>query len=1174
VPGGAPVVDVSEVVDEPEVPGRRAAMTGPRRTVSRWPARRPVKPAGRGPLFWVLVAVSGTVLLLGLAFAGVYFAVWMPRWREHESVDGYRAEFPATLRGDMRDRLADPRPGTVEGTLLALHRETFLVRSAHTLGPRPGVGPDALTQEAVDALLIAFPGAVVIRTDPIGVSEFPGREVVLEGPDRWGVVARVVVAETRTYTVVVVGPGVTPDGPRVRRFLDSFRITTQELYTKRAQRLETERRVAEAVAAERHQREEAKRQEDARLAAENRKHDEVEAKERAFATSVEKAREDFRSAGRPAPDPYLIPGLVLHLGFDGPDPMWPKSAGKLTVSPGAAPGPGPRGTALYLTPKGHVTLDEPSRELKAVLEGPLTIAGWVKLRFRPVTIFQVHDRRGLTPVGHLTAGGRRLVFNSRYRYDAWQDEEINSQESEGRVRPQWGHGGQWRHIAVVRERRGAGERVLVYLDGQVVTDAAAPPWSWSDTSRLTFAAAAPTTEKAWPGPIGPVNKFGNVMGPEDTEVVCAADEICLYDRPLTAAEVRVLAGVDKVPADIAKKERPAAPVAEVAEPIVLTPAAESLPPLVGIAFDPARKTAWAVTARRPAELIRLSYPEMVEQGRYRLPGRAGPVAFDAPENALFVAVRADGGFEPIEPDGWPAAGGAIHRYNLADLPVPVPGAPPAITPGAETALPGMDPVTALAVDPSGEWLCAIRKNTSGRGYAEGRTLRLPLHLQGADKYLAPPPSTFDRTGFPYRLGVPEYGSAVWFPAERDGSKPAPGEWSRIDLRTGRSAGRVSFGSDLPLGFGRSHDWAIHPDGDRLFLPFKGNLIEVRPVLAGRPAEGQRLLIPAIKAESRAVRLGLTADGRYLFCAVPEDRLTVVETDPAAARPLSATLMGEQNAYSVPFWVAPDGAVVVFLSGRVVRVNYPAGRAPRSVTRAERLAVAPLPRRVGHTAAPTDIPGLTFYLPLDDRDGDGVREVVSGKTVGKLFDAEFVDGVRGRAARLRADVKSAGSAGLDLKDQLGAVRFAANQPFTICVWMRAVEGNGGSAFFATRKVGKVGEAYLGASVSLIPKPDPMLSALIRERSDDPKSQVTYAGENRYVKERHVWRHVAIIRDAAGQVRVAWDGVTSSARPFAIAMEYDTFGLGTGAYQDGIDVDEFCIFNRALSDDEVRKLAGVP
>jgi hypothetical protein len=267
----------------------------------------------------------------------------------------------------------------------------------------------------------------------------------------------------------------------------------------------------------------------------------------------------------------------------------------------------------------------------------------------------------------------------------------------------------------------------------------------------------------------------------------------------------------------------------------------------------------AVTARRPAELIRLSYPELVEQGRYRLPGRAGPVAFDAPDNALFVAVRIDGGFEMPEAEGWPSAGGLLHRFDLADLPAAAPGRVPEITASAEAGLPGPNPVTALAVSTDGQWVCAIRKNASTRGFVpEGRTFRLPANLRGADKYLAPPPNVFDGTGFPYRLGVPEFGSTVWFPADRDRSKPGPGEWGRIDLQTGKSASRVFFGTDMTLEFGHRHDWAIHPDGDRLFLPFTGDLIEVHPVPAGRPADGQRLLIPGSRAESRGVRLGPTA----------------------------------------------------------------------------------------------------------------------------------------------------------------------------------------------------------------------------------------------------------------------------------------------------------------------------
>jgi hypothetical protein len=146
--------------------------------------------------------------------------------------------------------------------------------------------------------------------------------------------------------------------------------------------------------------------------------------------------------------------------------------------------------------------------------------------------------------------------------------------------------------------------------------------------------------------------------------------------------------------------------------------------------------------------------------------------------------------------------------------------------------------------------------------------------------------------------------------------------------------------------------------------------------------------------------------------------------------VSATLAGERNAYSVPFWVASDGAVVVFVSGRVVWVSYPAGRSPRPVTSAVRLAVVPLPRRVGRTTAPTDIPGLTFYLRLDDREGEGCARSCPARWSASWSTPSSWTGCG--AARLRANIKAPGSAGLDLKDQLGTVRFSANQPFTICV----------------------------------------------------------------------------------------------------------------------------------------------
>jgi hypothetical protein len=90
-------------------------------------------------------------------------------------------------------------------------------------------------------------------------------------------------------------------------------------------------------------------------------------------------------------------------------------------------------------------------------------------------------------------------------------------------------------------------------------------------------------------------------------------------------------------------------------------------------------------------------------------------------------------------------------------------------------------------------------------------------------------------------------------------------------------------------------------------------------------------------------VGLTADGRYLFRAAG-GRLTLHDGESSAAPPELALPPGDVG----PFWVAPDGGVVVFRSGRLVRVAFPAGAAPvvpPPPPRPARAEVAPAPRPV-------------------------------------------------------------------------------------------------------------------------------------------------------------------------------------------------------------------------------------
>jgi hypothetical protein len=69
---------------------------------------------------------------------------------------------------------------------------------------------------------------VVRETRFVVAGVCPGREVVLRGKNQttaW----RVVVAGPRVYEIIARGPWVKADGPRTRRFLDSFAVTDDTL---------------------------------------------------------------------------------------------------------------------------------------------------------------------------------------------------------------------------------------------------------------------------------------------------------------------------------------------------------------------------------------------------------------------------------------------------------------------------------------------------------------------------------------------------------------------------------------------------------------------------------------------------------------------------------------------------------------------------------------------------------------------------------------------------------------------------------------------------------------------------------------------------------------------------------------------------------------------------------
>lgn len=1164
------------------------------------PRRRPTPPPARrrGVLFWLVLAGGGLIGLFGCGCGGLFLALDTPRWRDHEPArGGYRVEFPGPSRDDLARRRQDPaKPEmTIEGTVMLLRREEFVVGYFDLpAGPRPT--DDVLLREAVAGMLRTLPGARATQEDPVLVSDFPGREVVVETPDGAVFVGRVVLAESRVYVVVAGGPHASADSARVRRFIDSFAVTDPDLIAKATARRDAGRRELAALEETRAKAEAERRQRDERQRAdEQRRRDALDAQEREYQTALRKEREAFFApAGRSAPDPYAVPGLVTHLGFDEAEPLWPAKAGRLELPDGATRGPGPRGPALYLPAGRGVALKDLTPWVTSGLRESVTFSGWVKLRFRPVILVQPEGPTG-GAFGSVSAGGSQLAFNSKGGRDGVEDEKAPSGGS--RVTAPWARDDRWHHVVAVRESRRGDERLVLFLDGEQVAEHAAGAADWSAVRGLLFGIPSFSYGPTWTGPAGPsaVPVPGRPSDLAPTETVCAVDEICVYNRALTPAEVRVLAGVTPVPAELAGRQRPADPTAP-AGPVTLTPAPQ-LRRLAGVAFDPARGAAWAVTDDGPrADLLRLSYPDLRTVARYDLGGAAGPVAFDPVANRLFVVVRpprTDGQVDrPGEPTPWPAVFGGIHRYDLDAIPAPGPAARLAPTAAVlpRTAWPA--PVTALAVTADGDWVVAVTRAENVGRAPTGAVYRLPAHFQNSTDFQTA--VSAGTPGYFYRLAPAPAGSGVWYGLESRGG------WSRLDA----AAWKQETFRQPSVPHVQDTDWAVHPDGGRGYVVNDGGGVdEVRPYdpQSGRPHRRRPLVAPPPRdaagfgAGSHGGYLGLTADGRYLFQSPSGGGLTVADTTiptaPDQPPAPSASLRGVGPA--APFWLSPDGTLAVFRTGQVVRVGYPAGAAPvvpAASPRAARVAVAPLPRRAaprGFTHAgpvpppATELPGLRFYLPFDDEAGPTVREGVSGKAVGVLKAGEFVDGVRGKALRLSHDPvgRPLQPTALDLADQKGAFRVPAGAPFTLAVWVRPVTPTGRvDVFTAKQQVAKTRFTQVNVYATVGPDGGTLTAWLgeLGETSAIP-NQHAWSGP---VPAAGVWHHLAVVRDDQGVVRVLVDGVEArrwrgrGRFPDEIDPETVALSLPRSNQAVSVDVDELCLFDAALTENEVRKLAGQP
>jgi hypothetical protein len=921
--------------------------------------------------------------------------------------------------------------------------------------------------------------------------------------------------------------------------------------------------------------EDAQQVAEVRRAEQKRQQEEDQAKEKAHAAALEKLRDEFRTAGRAAPDPYVIPGLVLHIGFDGPD-HWPGAAGQLAMI-GGTKGPGPRGSALYVTAGGRAVLWYPSDWLRTGASESVTVAGWVKLRFRPVTLLQV-DGMGRNALGHISVTGRRVVLDTARGPDPAAEEPDGS-----RVSATWERDDQWHHVAAVRERRQGGERAVVYLDGKPIADTLVPPGAeWSTATSWTFAQTIEPTAGTWPGPTGPPGRDGNPARLREDEIAFAVDEICLYERALTPAEVRVLAGIDPVPADLKVRERPIDPTTVARSEVKLTEAHKFNHYPSGVVFDASRATAWAVTGGMTptsSHLIKLSYPEFKPIEWFLLEGAPGPVALDPVENRLFVVLQDKGKLPGPQPDvrqgGWRVGYGAIHRYDLDGLPRGGSEAgPPVVKPAATAPLPLVNPATALAITPDGRWVCAALQYKSDKGVTT-RVFRIPSDLESAAEHLTGP--GLGDTPFPYRLAIPAGSSAVWF-----STTAGDGKWAAVEVATRREVARPSL---QPASAVR-RDWAVHPAGDRMYLVNDDGGVDEVKVVDGQAGVRRPLVVGKWRPLADYGHLAATEDGRYVFFASPFNTggdLTVVDTAGRRARPEASPQPSLTMRYfHGPLWLSPDGAVVVSSRGQAYRVSYPPGAAPAvrpPTPRPKReVALAPPPRPSSYTRSvppPSEFPGLKFHLAFDEDAGPGVKESVSGKVVGKLLDGQYVDGVRGKALRLTFDPKVKDKVGrLNLADQKGIFRIGADTPFTLTMWVRPVKGTG-FPFQARRRIDKNRSLTLDISAYTAPGWQ-SLRANLGDLSSSSTVPHQRWGHGVQIGE---WQHLAIVRDGRGAVRFLVNGVEanrfSGNGRFEDELDFETVELSVPSGQEPstLDIDELCLFDQLLTDEQLLRLAAV-
>jgi hypothetical protein len=253
-------------------------------------------------------------------------------------------------------------------------------------------------------------------------------------------------------------------------------------------------------------------------------------------------------------------------------------------------------------------------------------------------------------------------------------------------------------------------------------------------------------------------------------------------------------------------------------------------------------------------------------------------------------------------------------------------------------------------------------------------------------------------------------------------------------------------------------------------------------------------------------------------------------------------------------------------GTLTGLKFPARSKPQVLVEGPKPAVGAIP-------SATSIKGLRFYLSCDELNAGSVKETVSNKFVGKGQKLALVDGPRGKALRVTAGGPNGVREGFNLTAHADSLVIAEGKPFTLALWVRTEDWDTrGGRFVDGQQIGKERFQFfslyrftkgIGFSINQGKpggRPDPINQAARGTHEMAP------------VKG---WIHLAVSRDNRGIVRLSVNGEPAavSTTAYTAELRYTSFSLvwqAAGTFT--AEIDEFCLFDRVLTAEEIAQLAG--